>query len=62
MKRNDLINAIKFAGYHSDARTFTRLTIENRISIIAAGQAYARGIEARKAGQRCGCGDCAVPQ
>lgn len=51
MKRNDLTNALKFAGYHADAKAFTRLTIENRISIIAAGQAYARGIEARKAAQ-----------
>lgn len=60
MKRDDILNALKFAGYHGDRATFTRLSIENRIAIVAAGRAYARGIEARKAGQRCGCSDCTV--
>jgi hypothetical protein len=60
MKRADLLGALKFAGYHGDSAAWTRLTIENRISITAAGQAYARGIEARKAGMACGCSDCAA--
>ncbi len=58
MKRNDLLGLLKYAGYHADRAGWTRLTIENRISIVTAGQAYARGIEARQAGVKCGCVDC----
>lgn len=60
MKRTDLLNALTFAGYHKDSAGWTRLVIENRVSVTSAGRAYAAGIEARKAGMRCGCSDCAV--
>ncbi len=58
MKRNDLINLLTFAGYHGDEAGWTRMVVENRVSIITAGRAYSRGIEARKAGTPCGCSEC----
>jgi hypothetical protein len=60
MKRTDLLNALKNAGYHSDRAAWTRLVVENRVSVATAGGSYARGIEARKAGLRCNCGDCST--
>lgn len=61
MKRSDLLGLLRFAGYHGDRAGWTRLTIENRISIVAAGAEYARGIQAKQAGQACGCDKCLSP-
>lgn len=58
MKRADLINALVFAGYHGDRERATRLYTEHHISLREAGDAYARGVEARNAGKPCGCPEC----
>lgn len=58
VKRADLINALTFAGYHGDVAGAQRLYVEHRISLRAAGDAYARGAEAKNAGTKCGCPEC----
>lgn len=59
MKRKDLTALLTFAGYHADSSAFTRLLVENRISIAAAREHYSAGASARRAGVRCGCSECA---
>lgn len=58
MKRSDVTNHLRFAGYHNDQRAFTRLYIENQISLSAAKEAYASGERARAVGVKCTCPAC----
>lgn len=58
MKRDDALAYIRIAGYHDDARQFTRLYVENRISITAAREAYRTGQNQRAAGVPCTCNQC----
>ena len=58
MTRRQAINHLRVAGYHRDMRAFTRLYVENRVSIQAAREAYAEGERMRDGGMRCDCYDC----
>lgn len=58
MKRNDIIAALRFAGYHTDKQTFTRIIIENHISVACAEKAYASGVKLKSEGAKCLCRDC----
>ena len=58
MKRSVAIDLLRFAGYHGDVASFTRLYIENRVSYASAKKAFAAGAHARQSGMRCGCSDC----
>ena len=58
MKREQAIDLLRFAGYHGDRTSFTRLYIENRVSYAAAKQAYSQGEAAKSRGLGCGCNDC----
>ena len=58
MKRKDVLESIKLAGYHNDSRLFTRLLCENRISRKAADDAYRAGTILRGTGFVCTCSDC----
>lgn len=58
MKRKDALNLLKFAGYHGDNATFTRVLIEERVSRASAQEAYLTGARARRNGVACGCNDC----
>lgn len=57
MKRKDLLAHLRVAGYHADTHAFTRLTVENRISIPAAREAYMVGVGQRGV-TRCDCAAC----
>lgn len=58
MKRQTVIDLIGVAGYHNDKSRYTRLLIENRISLANAQKAYSDGIKAKEAGVKCACYDC----
>lgn len=58
MKRDVLLALLRVAGYHDDAREYTRLLIEERISKAAAREAYNIGRRAREVGVPCSCREC----
>lgn len=58
MKRADVIQHLRYAGYHGDRAAFTRLCVETRISYQAAKKAYGEGQAARSSGVKCICHDC----
>lgn len=58
MTRRQAINHLRVAGYHADMRSFTRLYVENRVSIKAAREAFAEGQRMRDGGMPCTCIDC----
>lgn len=57
-KREQVLGAMRVAGYHSDDRTFLRLYTENRISYAAAMDARADGARAKVRGVPCTCREC----
>lgn len=57
-KRETVFQLIKVAGYHDDARTATRLLVENPISRKRYNEAWFAGVDARRAGQKCSCYQC----
>jgi len=59
MRRETALTLAKIAGYHGDSRTFTRLIIECRVNRQAMNQAWIYGENARQAGVKCHCTDCA---
>lgn len=59
-KRDTALQLAKIAGYHEDSRTFTRLIIECRVNRQAMNSAWHAGQQAKQAGVKCGCRDCAV--
>lgn len=61
MTRRDALIAVKVAGYHDDARTGTRLYVENRMSRSAFNEAWTNGARARRAGVKCSCFHCNKP-
>jgi hypothetical protein len=58
-KRETWIARARIAGYHDDARFYTRLLIVARVNRSALAGAFASGKAAREAGIPCGCFDCA---
>jgi hypothetical protein len=52
-----LINA-RVAGYHDDARSFTRLRIESRVAIAYLNEQWRLGQKMKAAGVPCTCTDC----
>ena len=58
MTRQILIDSIGFCGYHEDKKRYTRLIIENRISLPIAQEAYRQGIAKKRAGWKCECFEC----
>jgi hypothetical protein len=62
MKRDDLLRAIKYAGYHEDTKTGTRLYVENRISFQAYNDAWNQGRRMKQNGIPCGCSECSKPK
>lgn len=58
MKRKDLIAAIRFAGYHNDIKTGTRLFIEYRIARAVYDEAFNAGRAAKANGVGCSCINC----
>lgn len=61
-KREQALGWIRVAGYHEDSAAFTRLYIENRVSLAAAKEAFRNGRAQRAAGVPCSCRDCSLPQ
>ena len=59
-KREQTRAGITYAGYHDDQATAIRLYVENRISMAAYLAAFRAGAAKRRAGERCGCGECAA--
>jgi transposase len=58
MKRKDVLELIKVAGYHNDTKTHTRLYVENRISMSSANEYWSMGVQAKKNGIKCNCNSC----
>jgi hypothetical protein len=58
MKRKDALNYIRVAGYHGDNAAYTRLLIENRVSLNAAKAEFRRGADMKAAGVGCTCSAC----
>lgn len=60
-KRQIAIQLAKVAGYHDDKKTFTRLSIEARVSRPALYEAWTIGKAARAGGMKCHCHECNTP-
>ncbi len=58
VKRSIAIALIRTAGYHNDSATFTRLYVENRISLKVAKRAFAEGRKLKAGGVGCTCLEC----
>ena len=50
--------AFRSAGYHDDAKAFTRALIERRVSRAEADKAWAAGVAMKAQGVGCGCYEC----
>lgn len=61
MKRQDVLDHIRIAGYHEDQKTYIRLYTENRVSAGDAAWAYERGIMQKRSGMKCACHLCKKP-
>jgi hypothetical protein len=48
-------------GYHGGHKAFTRLLVENRVSRMAANDAWMSGRKARENGVGCTCHPCRGP-
>lgn len=59
MKRADALRALRFAGYHDDAKALVRIQIERRVSMEVARAEYREGARLKASGMACGCGECA---
>jgi len=58
MKRTDLINRLRVAGYHDDQAALVRLYTENRIRYDKAIRTFDEGKRLRRSGVRCDCYEC----
>ena len=56
--RQQLLAAIRVAGYHDDQRTLVRLRVENRVSNDVWRQQWAAGQKMRADGMPCACPRC----
>lgn len=59
MKSSQVINLIRYAGYHDDYRTGLRLYVDNRVSYASFQRAFQEGCKARITGISCNCPSCA---
>ena len=59
-RRETMLTLARVAGYHDDAKTFTRLRIESRVSLPFLHEAWMAGQRAKAAGVKCPCRDCEV--
>ena len=58
MNRTNLLNHMRFAGYHDDKSKFYRLFVENRVSRAASDEAWIAGKQQKLNGIPCGCHQC----
>lgn len=58
MNRKDALAYMRIAGYHNDHKTFTRLLVENRVSLQSANEAWRSGVAAKQGGMKCECPGC----
>jgi len=58
MTRKNALTVLRIAGYHEDMRTFTRVYVENRVSLQVARREYAAGQQAKANGIACHCHEC----
>ena len=56
------LDLIRIAGYHDDAKAFTRLYCESRISRAAADKAWQAGAAQKQNGVKCNCLRCSKPK
>lgn len=59
-KRQTALALAKIAGYHNDAKAFTRLIIESRVNRAAMNMAWSLGASAKANGITCTCIDCSA--
>jgi len=60
MKRykKKILSQFWIAGYHRSEKMFTRLYLENTVSIFVANKAFINGENARFNGEKCICDHC----
>jgi len=58
VKRKDVLDLIRIAGYHEDERAYMRLYCETRIGRAAAREAYETGLRQKAGGMKCSCFHC----
>lgn len=58
MKRQDVEQLIKIAGYHGNSGKMMRLYIDNSISKARANAFYRAGQKAKEQGFGCACKEC----
>lgn len=57
-RRTVMLTKLRVAGFHDDRATFTRVYVEERISLAVAREQFAIGRQQRAAGVRCDCYEC----
>jgi hypothetical protein len=57
-KKEITLASCKVAGYHNDMKSFTRVYVESRLSLVVAQEAYNQGIKLRESGMKCTCSKC----
>jgi len=58
MKRKDVLNAIRVAGYHGDRERGILLYLKNWISLPVYGREFDAGVAMRHNGVPCDCPEC----
>lgn len=58
VKRADAVHHLRYAGYHNDSASWTRLYIENRIGYAKAKEAWREGQQMKTNGVPCTCSEC----
>lgn len=61
-KRETMIALARFAGYHEDKKTFTRLYVEGRVNLGIMNAAFHSGRQAKQNGVKCNCYQCKKEQ
>lgn len=58
VNRKHALTYMQIAGYHNDKARFTRLYIEQRVSLSSAREAFAKGQQLKAGGMPCTCYEC----
>ena len=57
-KKEMVLAQLRIAGYHEDKKEFTKVYIDNKISMLLATEAYNSGIKLKQKGMKCTCSKC----
>ena len=57
-KRDQVLWAMRIAGYHGDQEARIRLLVESRVGQTSMNDAWDQGTSANKSGMKCNCRIC----